>query len=157
MFYLPFWILMAVFLVLALIAIKIKGFTVIDYHLIIMIITISFVFDMVFCKWLTYYSYVVTYDLKAFYSLFFCIIGYPSLGIIFIKFIPSTKIKIALYILANTAILTIMEILLRPYEIIIYEEWNIIPYSPLIYLLCYIWIYQYYQILKTHITVRKKR
>jgi len=156
MFYLPFWILIAVFLLLALITIKIKGFTVIDYHLIIMIIVISFFLDMVFCKWLGYYAYVVTHDLKAFYSLIFCVIGYPALGLIFIKFAPSTKLKLALYILGHTAALTILEIIVKPLKIIIYNEWKIIPYSPLIYLLSYIWIYFYYQVLKKHIIVREK-
>ena len=148
MFYLPFWLMMAAFAVLALISIKIKGFTIIDYHLIVMIIAVSFFFDMVFCKWLGYYSYVVTYDLKAFYSLIFCIIGYPALGIIFIKFVPSTKIKLALYILANTAALTILEIIVQPFNIIIYNKWRVLPYSPLIYALCYIWTHHYYQVLK---------
>lgn len=50
MFYLPFWILVVIFFVLALITIKIKGFTVIDYHMIIMIIAVSFFLDMVFAN-----------------------------------------------------------------------------------------------------------
>lgn len=151
MFYIPFWALIAVFLGLALIVIKIKGFTFIDFQLVIMIIAVSFFLDMVFCKWLSFYSYVVTNELKAFYSLIFCVFAYPALGIVFIKFIPSSKTKIALYILANAAVLTLVEIFVMPLEIVIYDKWRIIPYSPLIYVLCYIWTYQYYRVLKKFI------
>lgn len=148
---------MAVFVVFALIVIRIKGFTFIDLQLVVMIIAVSFYFDMIFCKWLNYYAYVVNHDLKAFYSLVFCVIGYPALGIIFIKMIPSSKGKIILYILGNSAALTILELLTVPLGIVLYDKWRIIPYSPLIYVLSYTWTYYYYQILKQYIGIKAKQ
>ncbi len=76
---------MVLLVILVLITVKLKGFTFVDIQLIVMIVAVSLILDMVFCKWLNYYAYVVTYELKSFYSLIFCILGYPSLGIIFIN------------------------------------------------------------------------
>jgi hypothetical protein len=151
MFHAPFWILIVGFLIMMAVTIKIKGFSFIDLQLFTMITAVSFFFDMIFCKWLLYYAYVTIDDIKAFYSLIFCIIGYPALGLTFVKFIPSSRGKIIIYTLAWSAALTLLELLLVPYEIVIYIEWKIIPFSPLIYILSFAWTYGYYRILKKYI------
>jgi hypothetical protein len=147
MFYAPFWILMAMFLAMAIVTIIIRGFKFIDLQAIVGIIAVSLIFDMVFCKWLQYYSYVVTVPLKAFYSLMFCIIGYPAIGLTFIKFLPVTWKKIILYIAIWSATLTIIEIITVPFKIVLYTRWYIIPYSPIIYIISYTWLYGYYKVL----------
>ena len=151
MFYIPFWILMAVFVLMALVAIFLRGFNFIDFQVIVMIIAISLTFDMVMCKWLNqYYSYVVTDTLKAFYSLIFCLIGYPAIGITYLKFLPASWGKVLLYIVVWVAGLTILEILTKPLGIVIYKTWKIIPYSPIIYVLSFAWEYGYYKVLQKH-------
>ena len=127
LFFAPFWILMAIFIIIAIIAIIIRGFDFLDIQIIVAIIAVSFFFDMIFCKWLEYYSYVITDQTKAFYSLIFCIIGYPAIGIIFIKFIPSSMIRIALYITMWSVALTLAELLFaEPYGVVLYSKWRII-------------------------------
>lgn len=151
-FYPPFWILMAVFLLMAFITIKLHGFRFIDLQLVITIIAVSLVFDMVFCKWLDFYGYVVTTPTNSFYSLMFCLIGYPAIGLTFIKFLPSSKIGIVLSILLWSAALTIIEeFYAKPYGVVLYGHWVIIPDSPIIYLISLSWEYGYYQTLKKYI------
>lgn len=148
MFYAPFWILMSAFAIMAIVTIIIKGFHFVDFLTLVMVVAVSLIFDMIFCKWLQYYSYVVTTTLKAFYSLMFCLIGYPAIGITFLKFLPSSRRKIALYIAFWITLLTLIEIYFtRPYGIVIYPKWHIIPYSPIIYLISLTWEYGYYKIL----------
>lgn len=151
MFHGPFWILMAGFLIMALITIKFKGFSFIDLQLVIMIVAVSLYFDMIFCKWLEFYAYVEKTNVKAFYSIIFCLIGYPALGLTFIKFVPSSLWKVFVYTIAWSFGLTLLEILVTPFEIVLYNKWKIIPHSPLVYFLSYAWVYGYYQILKKHI------
>jgi hypothetical protein len=151
MFYIPFWVLMGVFSVMALVTIKLKGFSFIDLQVIVAIVAISLIFDMVFCKWLQYYSYVVTSQLKAFYSLVFCLIGYPAIGLIFLKFLPSSIGRIVMYIAVWSAALTLLELFIKSYGIVIYAKWNLIPYSPLIYILSFVWEYGYYKVLEKRI------
>ncbi len=154
MFYIPFWVLMAFFAVCALVSIKLRGFTFADFQLIVMIVAVSLIIDMVLCKWLDYYSYVTFDKMKAFYSLIFCVIGYPAIGLIFIKFLPSSGVKVVFYILVSSAVLTVIEILVAPFEIILYEKWVIVPWSPLIYILSYTWIYGYYRVLGRYLPGR---
>lgn len=152
MFYAPFWILIAAFAVMAVVTIIFRGFRFIDLQVIIAVIAGSFFYDMIFCKWLEYYSYVVTYPLKAFYSLIFCVIGYPAIGLTFLKFLPSAKIRVAIYIVLWSAALTLIEIFIaKPFGIVHYVKWNIIPDSPIIYIISFAWEYGYYKILEKRI------
>lgn len=149
MFYLPFWILMAVFVIMALVAIILRGFSFIDFQVLVAIVAVSLIFDMVLCKWLHYYGYVVTNQLNAFYSLIFCVIGYPSIGLTFIKFLPSSWKGVALSIAIWSAALTLIEIfILKPFGIVIYVKWNILPDSPIIFVISLTWVYGYYKFLE---------
>lgn len=156
MFYTPFWIMMAMFVMMAVVAIAIRGFHFIDLQVLIAVVAVSLFFDMIFCKWLEYYSYVVTDQLKAFYSLIFCVIGYPAIGITFLKFVPSSWGRITLYIAVWSAVLTLIEIFFaKPYGIVTYAKWNIIPDSPIIYVISFAWEYGYYKILEKRLQVKQ--
>lgn len=156
MFYAPFWIMIAVFVIMAIVTIIIRGFSFIDLQVIVMIIAISLFFDMIFCKWLEYYSYVVTYQLKAFYSLIFCVIGYPAIGLIFLKFLPSSRKGVILSIVLWATALTLTELFFaKPFGIVHYVKWNIIPDSPIVYIICFVWEYGYYIILKKRIPIKQ--
>lgn len=154
MFYAPFWILIAIFAAMAMLAIIIRGFRFIDLQVLIAVVAVSLFFDMIFCKWLEYYSYVVTYQLKAFYSLIFCVIGYPAIGITFLKFLPSSRKGVVLYIVICSAALTLIEIIAKPLGIVTYVKWHIILYSPIIYFISFAWEYGYYKILEKRIPIK---
>lgn len=144
-----FWILIAVIVIIALVTIRVKGFTFIDTQVLIASAAVALFFDMVFCKWLQFYSYVVTTPLKAFYSLAFCVIGYPAIGLAFIKFLPSTRKGILLSIALWSAALTLSEIYIaHPLGIVIYDKWIILLYSPIIYIISLYWEYGYYKLLE---------
>lgn len=154
MFYVPFWILIGIFVLMAAVAIKSRGFRFLDLQVLIAVVAVSLFYDMIFCKWLEYYSYVVKYPLKAYYSLIFCVIGYPAISITFLKFLPSSWRQIILYIAIWTAALTLIEILFaEPYRIVIYSKWRIIPYSPIIYIISFTWEYGYYKILQRRMQI----
>lgn len=141
---------MAIFIIMAAVAIIMRGFHFIDLQVVIAIVAVSLFIDMIFCKWLEYYAYVVTDQTKAFYSLIFCIIGYPAIGITFLKFIPQTWGRITLYIVIWTTALTLLEILFaKPYGVVLYAKWHIIPLSPTFYVLLFAWLYGYYKILRS--------
>jgi hypothetical protein len=149
MFNPPFWILIAVMAGMALVAVRLRGFSFIDSQVVIASLAVALFFDMVFCKWLQYYAYVVTTPLKAFYSLIFCVIGYPAIGLVFIKFLPTTRKGVALSIAIWSAVLTLTEIFIaKPYGIVIYNQWNILPDSPIIYVISLTWEYGYFKVLQ---------
>lgn len=154
MFYTPYWIMIAIFVILAIISIIIKGFNIIDFQVFVMMVAISLFLDMVFCKWLNMYAYVTTEDLNAWYSLGFCVLGYPAIGLIFLKFLPKTKSKAYMYIGIWTVVLTKIELVFAvPYKIVLYDGWNIVPDSIIIYAICFWWVYGYNEILKRKIKV----
>lgn len=145
MFHVPFWILMAIFAFIALMSIKRKGFSFVDYQVMMAVVAVSLMLDMIFCKWFNAYAYVVNEPLRAYYSLIFCLIGYPAIGLFFLKFLPKSKKWIPYYIIASSIGLTLIELLVEPFGIVLYSTWDIIPHSPVIYLLCYTAEYYYYE------------
>lgn len=148
MFYMPFWIFLAISVLLALLSIQIKKITFIDLQIIIMIVAITMSLDMIFCKQLDLYHYVNA-DYEGWYSFFANFIISPSLGIIFIKFIPKSLRNIVLYILIWLVLLTGLELfILKPTDIVIYHGWRPFPHSFIGYILAFLLEYIYYEILK---------
>ncbi len=147
MFQLQFWIFLAITAFLALLSVRIKQITFIDLQIIIMIIAVTMSLDMLLCKQFNLYHYVNDY--KGWYSFWANFIIAPSLGILFIKFIPESPGKIALYIIIWSVLLTALELfILKPANIVIYHGWRPFPYSLVGYILCFILEYIYLGSLK---------
>ena len=150
MFYIPFWIFFAVSIILAVVTISIRKLQFIDVQIMIMIIAVTMSCDMIFCKQLKLYHYVdMQLQYIGWYSFWANFIICPAFGLVFIKFIPSTLRKVALYIATWTAVLTLFELYIaKPYSIVHYPVWRIIPWSTIGYILVLTWEYIYYKILK---------
>ncbi len=151
MFYLPFWIFILISAVLAISAFCLHKPGFIDVQIIIMVIAVSMSLDMLFCKHLCLYHYV---DIKyrGWYSFWANSIAAPSLAVIFIKFIPKGKIKIALYIFIWSICCTLLELfILKPLGIIEYLLWKPFPHSTIGYIVALTWEYAYFRILQKHV------
>lgn len=147
MFQLQFWIFLVITVSLALLSTR-KKFTFIDFQIIIMIIAITMSLDMIFCKQLDLYHYVNA-DYKGWYSFWANFIIAPSLGIVFIKFVPKSLRNIVLYILIWSVLLTALELfILNPANIVINHGWRPFPYSLIGYILCFMIECIYFESLK---------
>lgn len=150
MFHIPFWIYMGITAFLAGITIYLRKFTFVDLQMIIMIIAVSMCCDMLFCKQYKLYHYVdMTMKYVGWYSFWANVIAVPAFGYIFIKFLPSSKNRVWFYMLAWTAVFTLLEIfLLKPSGILHTLSWHTIPWSPIGYFLALAFEYIYFLQLK---------
>lgn len=82
MFYVPYWTMVAVFIVMALAAISIHKMTFIDSLVIVMVIALSLSSDMLLCKQFSMY-YIVSVQYRGWYSFWSGLLFYPSLVISF--------------------------------------------------------------------------
>lgn len=151
MFYVPFWSMVAVVFVMALIGVAKHKLTFIDSLVIVMVIALSMSSDMLLCKQFDFY-YVVSQEYRAWYSFWACLLVFPSLSIAFIKFVPRSIKAVILYVVFCSFALTLFEIfIVVPYRISVYPKWQIIPWSPIVYLLAFTLIYVYHQYLEKRI------
>ena len=151
MFYVPYWTMVAVFIVMALAAISIHKITFIDSLVIVMVIALSMSSDMLLCKQFSMY-YIVSVPYKGWYSFWSGLLVFPSLAITYLKFVPRSRYAVMLYVAFWTFSLTLFEILIVvPYRISVYPKWRIIPWSPIVYLLAFTLIYVYHKFLKKRI------
>jgi len=92
---------------------------------------------------------------RGWYSFWSGILVFPSLAISFLKFAPKSKYAVALYIAFCAFALTIFEIIIVvPFKISLYHGWEIIPWSPITYLLAFTLIYIYHQYLEKRMARR---
>ena len=134
--------------VTALIVSYIRKFNFFGFQLLIMVSIVAFTFDMTIDKRLWSLYHYVDINSTAFYSLLACLLIYPLLGFIFYKFLPSQKGNIAVSIAAWSLALTAFEIyIIKPYNIVIYTGWAILPWSLLVYIVSFSWEYAYYNVL----------
>lgn len=151
MFYIPFWIYFTVVVILAGVTIHFRKLRFIDIQIIIMVIAAAMTLDMLFCKYLELYSYVSVQH-KGWYSLWANLVICPAIGLIFIKFVPSDRLKVTFYIVFWVIALTLFELFVtKPFGIVIYPKWHIFPWSTIGYIIVLIWEYAYFKILKKHI------
>lgn len=156
MFYVPFWTMVASFFVMALIGVARHKLTLIDslVIVIVMVIALSLASDMLLCKQFSYY-YIVSIEFKGWYSFWSGILVFPSLAIAFLKFAPTSRYRVILYIAFWSFALTLFEIfIVVPYGITMYPKWKIIPWSPIVYLLAFTLIYLYHKYLKNRIATK---
>ena len=152
MFYVPFWIMAAGFIVMALITISIRKMTLIDILVILSVIALTLASNMLSTQFSMYT--VVSKQYAGWYSFWTAIIVYPSLAMTFTKFAPRSKYGLILYVGFWVIILTIFELLIVPFKIGIYEKWRTIPWSPIVYLLVFILIYAWHKYLEKRIIVK---
>ncbi len=154
MFYLPYWIMVAVFIAMVVVAISIHKINFIDSLVIVMVIALSMASDMLLCKQFSMYS-IVSVQYKGWYSFWSGILVFPSLAITFLKFAPRSRYAVMLYITFWAFILTLFEIfIVVPYRISLYPKWIIIPWSPIVYLLAFTLIYVYHKFLEKRIAAK---
>lgn len=154
MFYIPYWTMVAVFVVMAVTSVSIHKMTFIDSLVIVMVIALSMGSDMLFCKQFSMY-YIVSVPYRAWYSFWSCLIVFPSLAITFIKFAPRSNYAVSLYVTFWTFALTLFEIyIVVPLRITMYPKWRIIPWSPIVYMLAFTLIFLYHKFLEKKITLK---
>jgi len=154
LFYIPYWTMVAVFIVIALVAISIHKITFIDSLVIVMVIALSMGSDMLLCKQFHMY-YIVSIDYRGWYSFWSGILVFPSLAITFLKFVPRSNYAVAFYVTLWTFALTLFEIfIVVPYRISVYPKWQIIPWSPITYLVAFTVIYFYHKFLEKRIAIK---
>jgi len=145
-----FLIFFILVLILAGVSAAIRKLRFIDVQIMIMIAALTMSCDMLFCKQYHLYYYVSS-EYKGWYSFWANLIIIPALGLVFIKFVPKTVKEVAVYIAAWTVISTLFEILIaKPFGILVYSGWRIIPYSVIGYIFAFTWEYVYYRILLKH-------
>jgi hypothetical protein len=152
--YVPYWTMVAVFMVMALVAISIHKLTFVDSLVIVMVIALSMGSDMLLCKQFQMY-YIVSIDYRGWYSFWSSIMVFPSLAITFIKFAPRSNFAVAFYVIFWTLALTLFEMfIVVPYRISVYPKWQIIPWSPITYLVAFTVIYAYHKFLEKRIVAK---
>ena len=153
MFYVPFWIMAAGFIVMAWITISIRKLTLIDILVIVTVIALTLASNMLSTQFSMYT--IVSKEYAGWYSFWSALIVYPSLAITFTKFAPRSKYGVMLYTGSFVIILTVFELLIFPFKIGIYEKWKTIPYSPIVYLLVFVLIYAWHKYLEKRIIVKR--
>ena len=154
MFYVPYWTMVAVFMVMAIAAVSIHKMTFVDSLVIVMVIALSLGSDMLLCKQFAMY-HIVSMQYGGWYSFWSGLLVFPSLAITFLKFAPRSRYSVMLYIVFCSVALTLFEIfIVVPYRISVYPKWNIIPWSPIVYLLAFSLIYAYQKYLEKRIATR---
>ena len=126
MFFIPFWVFLVVVVILAGATICLRKLRFIDIQIFIFVIAVSMSCDMIFCKHLELYHYVYP-TLKGWYSFWANLVAVPALGLIFIKFIPTKKERVILYIVTFSAAFTLLEVfILKPFGILYTDGWHTI-------------------------------
>lgn len=145
MFYIPFWTYLAVVIILACVTISFRKLRFVDMQIMIMVIAVTMSLDMIFCKQFELYSYVdIRY--KGWYSFWANFVIAPATGLIFIKFAPSKRERVALYIALWSIVHTLFELyILKPFGIVLYPVWRIFPWSTVGYILTLMMEYAYFK------------
>lgn len=126
----------------------IKGINFTDVLVSIFTALLALSFDMIFCKQLATYHYV-SYDYIGINSLIVGLLVFPSLWIIFISLKPKNIIDTIFYIVLWSAGLTALEIFIaKPYKIVLYPKWDILPWSPIVYIISFLILIGYKKILE---------
>ena len=150
MWNIPFWTFFASVLIIAGVVVAFRKLRFIDVQIMIMVAALTLSCDMLFCKQFKLYSYV-SVEYKGWYSFWANLFMLPAWGLIFIKLVPKSTKGVAVHIVLGAVISTMFELFIaKPFGIVLYPGWRIIPYSPIGYVLLLTWIYVYYRILKKH-------
>lgn len=150
LWYAPFWTLFTVALILAGISAATRKLRFVDIQIIMVIIALAMSCDMLFCKQYELYHYV-NREYKGWYSFWANLVIVPSLGLVFIKFVPKSLLGATAYIAAWTVASTLFELFVtKPLGILVYSGWNIFPHSTIGYILTFTFVNFYYKKLLKH-------
>ncbi|WP_202708244.1 hypothetical protein [Sporosalibacterium faouarense] len=149
--YPPFWILLIILIILGCISIGFHKLSFADIQIIIMTTALGFASDMLLCKQFGQY-YFVAKNYRGWYSFWACVGMNPALALIYIKLLPKKRIRLIFYIGLWSLALTLLELFIAlPYGIVHYPRWRILPWSPILYIVVFIWEYIYYKWLKKNL------
>ncbi len=144
--WISFWGYIIISVIIAILIIKYKKIIFADIMTAIMASLLSFSFDMVFCKQLYTYHYI-TKKYAGINSFLMGLTVFPSISLIFTSYMPRNKKLIPIYVFTWSTFLTIFEILVRPLGAVVYNEWRIVPYSFILYLLVFSFLIYYRRIM----------
>jgi len=119
------------------------------YVIVVSSIAYAFAFDVIFGLWAKLYYYL-DYSNNALYIALSAIFLYTALNMVYVIFLP--KKKVALYTIVWIAAMLAFEYFTVITEIIVFTGWKPIPWSPLTYIVTYIWIYYFYRYLSRRIS-----
>lgn len=145
-----FWTLFAIVVCIAIVVIIFRKLRFIDIQIMILVAAISMSCDMLFCKQYNMYRYISA-DYRGWYSFWANLIIIPVWGFVFIKFVPKSNKGASTYIIVYTIISTLIELfVIKPSGIVIYQTWQIVPFSIVGYFLVLTLTYAYYRIMLKH-------
>lgn len=128
-----------------------------DLIIYVMTACIAVYFDIILAEFFKVYCYI-NREKSLFYSTIYATFVYPAINYQYIAFITKWQWSKILYVLLWTVLLTIIEIvIIRPFGIIVYTGWEIIPWSPIIYILTFGWTSIFYEMLTSRLTNKQSR
>jgi hypothetical protein len=142
-----FWALLIVILLTTLILVLIRGYKFMDFIMHITVVAASAIGDKLFLAQLGLYYYV-DYKYRFLYGLVYITLLYPSLGILFSKFMPKNRTYkgASIYIALWIAFLLVLEcFIIYPFKIVVFTGWWIFPHSLIFYMVNLTLAYMYYQ------------
>lgn len=121
-------------------------------HIIIGITTIAYsiIFETLFSNRLGLYYYLDIIN-STFYIVLSGIFIYPPLNMIYALFLPENRKDIFAYTGIWIAAMLIFEYISIKQGIVVLTGWKSIPWSPLTYIVTYLWIYYFYSYLDKRI------
>ncbi len=144
--YIPFWVFTGLLVILAITAAFIYKVGFIDIQAMILVIAAGFILDMVLSNLLGLF-YWVSIEHQLFYSMWACLLIYPSTAFLYLKLLPVRIGRSIIYTLLFTLLLTLLELfILKPLQIVQYPIWRITPWSPIGYIFVLICVQFYYRL-----------
>ena len=136
--------------ILFFISIKIKRLTLSCIIIGISTIGFSLVVDILFGDYFKLYYYLSPKELPL-YAILSAIFIYPLLNIIYILFLPKRTMKVLIYTLFWIIFLLIFEYCTLQTKTIVFTGWKPYPWSVVLYIVAYSWIYSFYRYLSRKI------
>ncbi|OCL27171.1 hypothetical protein U472_06760 [Orenia metallireducens] len=121
-------------------------------HLIIGITTIAYslLYEVLLGEYLDLYYYIKDKE-SILYTLLAGILVYPILNIIYTLFLPKKTRPVLIYTGLWIIAMLIFEYLSLLTKTVVFTGWRMIPWSPLTYMVNYLWIYLFYRYLEKRI------
>ena len=116
-----------------------------------MAVLMALAFDMIVCKQLHMYAYVDK-NFNGINTFFAGLLIYPSISIMFTNFLPKKKNSVIIYIILWVMVLTTFELLVsKPYGVVIYPKWDILPWSGVVYVITFSWLTIYLKLINKYV------
>lgn len=106
----------------------------------------SLIHDIVFGELLKLFNYINPQE-SLLYTLLSAVFIYPLLNIIYVTFLPENNKGVILYTSLWTAAMLVFEYFSLLTKTIVFTGWKPIPWSIVVYIATYLWIYFFYKYL----------